>query len=153
MEHVISMIKKWSRTLFLRNVQSLKRSRCVRMTGCLDMKVNLADWPCSYSCCLKGRCCECIEATDYTTNSSMLLPTRRKENLRQINQEIHSTPQMTALSYCFSDYSLQKQFFSSSRNQGYVSPKCLAIEARSLISTLPSPFKSASGFHLGLVTG
>lgn len=30
------------------------------MSECPNLKVNLASCPCTYSCGLKGKCCECV---------------------------------------------------------------------------------------------
>jgi len=32
------------------------------MSECPNLKVNLACCPCTYSCDLKGRCCECVRS-------------------------------------------------------------------------------------------
>ena len=31
------------------------------MSKCPNLKPNLADCPCTYSCNIKGKCCECVQ--------------------------------------------------------------------------------------------
>ena len=52
----------WARSLFGK-IHSIDWSvGCMNMDACPNLEINLADCPCTYSCDLKGRCCECIRS-------------------------------------------------------------------------------------------